>query len=64
MACKKNLAAKLGNVLGPFQERRRFYEERPELVRDILMEGTRRARAEARQTMELVRAAMKIDSFK
>ena len=58
VACKKSLPAKRGDVLGPIQERRRFYEERPDLVREILIEGTRRARSEARQTMELVRAAI------
>ena len=63
VACKRKLADRLDEMLEPIRERRCFYEARPELVREILIEGTRRARAEAAETMALVREAMKIDYF-
>ena len=60
--CKTYLLEHLAPVLLPIQERRtRLLQDRGR-VRDILADGARRAQAEARKTMELVRAAMKIDS--
>ena len=60
--CKTYLLSHLEPVLRPIQERRaRLVQDRGR-VRDILAEGARRARSEARKTMELVRAAMKIDT--
>lgn len=55
---KKSLALALNNFLEPFREKRAVYENNPTLVDEILVEGTRRAREEARQTMERVRDAM------
>ena len=63
VACKRRLADCLDEVLAPIRERRCHYEARPELVREILIEGTRKARAEAAETMARVREAMKIDYF-
>lgn len=60
VACKKRLASLLGETLKPFNERRRYYEERPELLQEILENGAQKARREAQKTLELVRAAMKI----
>jgi tryptophanyl-tRNA synthetase len=56
--CKKIMADNLITGLAPIREKRAFYEERPELVKDILSQGCERARAVARQTMEQVRAAL------
>jgi tryptophanyl-tRNA synthetase len=42
----------------PLQERRRQYEERPGLVRDILYQGSELAAARAEETMQQVRTAM------
>lgn len=61
--CKKNLAAKLNELLEPMRERREQYTSQPELIKDILREGCKRAHAVARETMLEVRAAMKIDYF-
>jgi tryptophanyl-tRNA synthetase len=55
---KKLLLEKLNAYFGPFRERRRELAARPDYVEDVLREGARRARAEARQTMELVREAV------
>ena len=60
---KQKLFAALENFLAPIRERRATYESKPEIVREIVLEGTRRARAVAQETMREVRAAMKIDYF-
>ncbi|MGQ9888767.1 MAG: tryptophan--tRNA ligase [Aggregatilineales bacterium] len=55
---KKSLARAINAFLEPFRQRRAQYEAQPDLIEDILVTGTRRARAEAEQTMALVREAM------
>jgi len=55
---KKSLAKALNEFLEPFRERRAQYEAQPDFVRDVLVEGTKRMRAEAEETMALVRDAM------
>jgi tryptophanyl-tRNA synthetase len=60
---KQKLFAALENFLAPIRERRAVYEAQPQRVREILLEGTRRARAVAQQTMAEVRAAMSIAYF-
>ena len=40
-----------------------YYEQRPELVKQIVYEGTNRARAKARETMKKVKEAVKINYF-
>ncbi len=55
---KQKLARALNAFLEPIRERRARYEGKPELIEEILIEGTRRARQEARETMALVREAM------
>ncbi|MEN6350475.1 MAG: tryptophan--tRNA ligase [Syntrophomonas sp.] len=61
--CKKKLTEKINNLLEPMRERRQPYLDKPELVKDILVEGTRKAHAVARETMADVREAMKINYF-
>ena len=55
---KKKLAAAINNFLDPIRERRAHYESTPGLVEEILVAGTDRMRAEAQETMRLVRDAM------
>ena len=57
---KDKLARALNGVLEPLRERRRELLSRPERIHEILVEGSRRARAVASQTMARVRDAMKI----
>ncbi len=57
---KEKLFNALNNLLEPIRERRSEYASKPELLREIILEGTRKGRAVAQQTMEEVRAAMKI----
>ncbi len=63
VACKKQLAQNIINSLEPIREKRKYYEERPELVDKILIEGTKKAREIAKQTMKEVKKAMKLDYF-
>lgn len=63
VACKKELIANIMKFLKPIQERRKKYEENPELVKEILMDGTKKAREQAIDKMKQVRANMKIDYF-
>ena len=57
---KSALADALIEYLAPITERMNYYRERQDEVRDILMEGVRRAREEAGRVMGEVRRAMKI----
>ena len=63
VACKKELANNIINYLAPMREKRKYYEERPELVDKLLMEGTEKARKVAQETMRKVKKAMKLDYF-
>jgi len=56
--CKLLLAEALLENLGPIQERRRYYEAHPDEVLDILLQGNKKAREEARRTMAEVREAV------
>jgi tryptophanyl-tRNA synthetase len=57
---KKMMAENLLKYLVPIQDRRREYEKNPEMAWDILEDGSRRARAEAEETMQVVRSAMNL----
>ena len=63
VACKKELENNIINYLAPIREKRKYYEERPELVDKLLMEGTEKARKVAKETMKKVKKAMKLDYF-
>jgi tryptophanyl-tRNA synthetase len=58
--CKKKMAHNLSIALEPVREKRAYYEAHPERVDEIIADGCDRARKTARQTMESVRAAVKI----
>jgi tryptophanyl-tRNA synthetase len=53
------MAQHLNAFLDPIRARRRFYQERPGLVEEIVMAGNDQARRNAGRTMEEVRAAIK-----
>ncbi len=59
--CKKELIKNLNAFLKPIQEKRKVYEDNPELVEKILNDGTNFARDKAKETMKNVKKAMKID---
>ena len=56
--CKKEMAEKLLEALGPIREKREYYEKNPKEVKRIMEEGTNRAREEAQKTMQVVRRAL------
>jgi tryptophanyl-tRNA synthetase len=57
---KTKLAKAVNATLDPLRERRREILARPERVREIAVEGSRKARALAQATMERVRDAVKL----
>src|SRR5688572_16721912 len=57
---KKKLAAALNVHMDPIRERRRQVLAKPETLREILHEGSRKARRIAHETMERVRAAVRL----
>ena len=63
VACKKQLAQNINKTLEPIREKRKYYEDRPELVDKIIIEGTEKARKTAKETMKKVKNAMKLDYF-
>ena len=63
VACKKQLAENIIEYLRPIREKRKYYEEHPELVDKYLKEGTEKARKTAKETMKKVKKAMKLDYF-
>ena len=58
---KKLLAQVLIDYLAPFRQRREELLRDPDTLRDVLAEGSRKARLRAGETMERVRAAMGLD---
>ena len=63
VACKIQLAKNISDTLKPIREKRAYYEEHPEVVDKILMEGTAKAQKVAKETMKKVKEAMKLDYF-
>ena len=55
---KKKLAAAINNFLDPIRARRAELERNPRIVEDVLLAGSERARAEADETLRMVKAAM------
>lgn len=61
VACKKQLINEMIEFLKPIREKRKYYEEHPELVSKVLREGTFKAQNKAKEQMKKVRKAMRID---
>ena len=57
---KTKLAAAINNVLDPIRERRSQALAKPGYIRDVLIEGSKKAQGVAHQTMERVREAVKL----
>lgn len=58
--CKKILAQAMVETLAPLRAKRVELAEKPDLVTEVLAEGSRKAEVVARQTMEEARAALKV----
>ena len=59
--CKKELIENIKEFLKPIREKRKYYDDNPELVDKILKDGTSKAREKAIEQMKEVKKAMKID---
>jgi len=57
---KTKLSKAVNAVLDPIRERRREILARPDFVKDVLTDGSRKARTVAQQTMERVRDAVRL----
>jgi tryptophanyl-tRNA synthetase len=62
--CKRELAMAINEFLDPIRERRASYEKRPELVNEIVLAGSMRARSEAQQTLQLAKESMGLTYFR
>jgi tryptophanyl-tRNA synthetase len=60
---KQKLVAALNRFLDPIRERRAEYASQPGLLEDVLADGSRRAREEARETLGMARQAMGLGYF-
>jgi tryptophanyl-tRNA synthetase len=58
---KLKLAAAVNSLLDPIRERRAAVLARPGYLREILMDGSKRARVVAQETMQKVRQAVKLE---
>lgn len=56
--CKRKFAANLNKSLEPFRSKRKELEADPDYVRDVLLNGAKRAKVIAGETMEQVREAI------
>jgi len=61
VACKKRLIDVLNTFLNPIREKRKFYEKRSNLIKEILIAGNKRAKKEGEETLRLVKEAMYFD---
>ncbi|MGD0523053.1 MAG: tryptophan--tRNA ligase [Candidatus Microgenomates bacterium] len=60
---KEKLFIALNNFLVPIREKRKYYEDRPGEAKEILIEGTKRARKTVQEVMEKVRERTKINDL-
>lgn len=60
VACKKILAAKINNLLDPIREKRCYYEKNKEKVRELILDGSKKANEIGNIKMQQVKEAMKI----
>jgi tryptophanyl-tRNA synthetase len=58
--CKKIMAKNLIAATEPIREKRAYYQQRPEIVTEIIEESSRKARRVAQETMKQVRLAVNI----
>ena len=60
---KEYLVEVLEEFLEPIRKRREEFEKQPDLIEKILKDGTAKAQAEAKITLQAVKSAMKLDYF-
>ncbi|MFA6080807.1 MAG: tryptophan--tRNA ligase [Patescibacteria group bacterium] len=60
---KEKLFVALNNFLKPIREKRKYYEDRPQIAKEILLEGTKKARKVVIETVEKFREKTKLNSL-
>ena len=60
---KEKLFIALSNFLKPIREKRKYYEDRPKLAQEILIEGTKKARKVVQSTLGLVQSKTQINKL-
>lgn len=60
VACKKRLNEVLNALLDPIRERRSYYENRRSEVRDLIIEGTRRANLVGNENLHAIKEKMHV----
>ncbi len=63
VACKKELIKNMQEFLKPIREKRKYYEENPEKVDEILKNGTKKAQSVAKTVIKEVKQNMQINYF-
>lgn len=58
--CKKNLAEKMINCMADMHKRRKEYENKPQIIQEILSEGAKKAKIIAAKTMDDVKEAFRL----
>lgn len=58
--CKRELGAKINERMKEIREKRKYYEEHPEIVDKIIKEGSEKARVEAQKVLSKVRELVKM----
>ena len=58
--CKRQLGEKINETFAQIRERRKYYEEHPEIVEKIIAEGSAKAREKAREVLTKVRSLVKM----
>lgn len=58
--CKRQLAQVINKKMAPIREKRAYYEQHPEVVHNIIKEGSEKARVEAKKVLKEVRKLVKM----
>jgi len=56
--CKKQLAKMLNELLNPIRQKRKEFEKKPKLIKEILEEGKIKTQKKAKETLEITKEAM------
>ena len=59
--CKKELIEAMNEFLNPIRQKRKYYEDHPEIVKEILDNGTKKEKQRAEEQLKKVKKSMKID---
>lgn len=58
--CKRKLACKLNQKMAPVREKRKYFENNPNLIREIIIEGSKKAQIKAKEVIDKVEQAVMV----